>query len=384
MRVLLLGAAGSLLGPVVAAALARAGAQVVRGHGTGDPPLHSRHHAGYLAHPPLGDPAALQAFMLAFARENPETVLLPGNDAALLALQPVRHELDRLMPVAAPPPGVTAVALDKTRTMDLAAAVTDGLHPPPTITPENAEDAAARWNGPWPVVVKPRTGTGTEGIRLARDAAELRAAYALVAASYERPLVQMAVQFDIERKFHLFYLFDHTGRLRGWYGQRNLAEQRSMRLGASGRKIPGGVALYWQSWFDEPLLERGRRVMEAAGWRGLGFIEGAFDRRDGRPYMFEINPRIGGTQALSLKQGINFAHDACLVAQSRIPPERLRFATGVRAKRDPFTLLRTRDPRLMLRALDPTCTSSLPRLDDPRPLLQALWRNLPFRRAPAG
>ncbi|MDX6752027.1 hypothetical protein SH611_19645 [Geminicoccaceae bacterium 1502E] len=384
MRVLLLGAAGSLLGPVVAAALTSAGARVVRGHGAGDPPLRSRHYAEYLAHPPLAEAAALQDFILGVARENRETVLLPGNDAALLALQPIRHELDRLMPVAAPPPEVIAIALDKTRTMALAASVEDGLLPPPTITPEDAEDAVASWSGLWPVVVKPRTGTGTEGIRLARDAAELREAYALVAASYERPLVQMAVPFDIERKFHLFYLFDHEGRLRSWYGQRNLVEQRSMRLGASGRKIPGGVALHWESWFDEPLLERGRRVMEAAGWRGMGFIEGAFDRRDGQPYIFEINPRIGGTQALSLKQGVNFAHDACLVALGRTPPERLDFASGVRAKRDPFTLLKTREPGLMLRVLDPFSTSSIPRLDDPLPLLQALWRNLPFRRAAAG
>ncbi len=378
MRVLMIGAAETLLAPVVARALRREGATVIRGHGADERPLRSRHYAGFLRHPPLDSGSAFTDFMLAHAAADGDTVLLPGSDAALLALQPIRPGLDALMPVAAPPVEATAVALDKARTLAVAGTVEGGLLPPPTVVPESAE-AAAAWPGPYPVVVKPRTGTGTEGIRLARDADELRAAYALVAGRYDRPLVQMAVQFQIERKFHLYYLFDAEGRLRSWYGQRHLAERRSMTLGASERRIPGGVALLWSSWLDEELLERGRRVMAALGWRGLGFIEGAYDERDGQPYIFEINARTGGTQALSLGQGVNLVHDACLVALGRTPPERLHFADGVRAKRDPFSLLGSRDPAVMLRALDPRWQGSIPRLDDPLPVLQTAWRMLARR-----
>jgi carbamoyl-phosphate synthase large subunit len=379
IHVLMLGAPGSLLGAVVAAALTREGSVVCRGYSPSEPPLRSRHYARYLPHPSLDDRMALPDFILGYARSHGDTVLLPASDAALIAIQPIRAELDRLMPVAAPPPEATATALDKTRTLDVAAGLQDSLHAPPTIVPNSADDAVARWPGPWPVIIKPRTGTGSEGIRLARDPQELHATYQLVAAGYERPLVQMAVQFDIRRKFHLFYLFDHEGRLRSWYGQRNIAEQHSIRLGSSGEKIAGGVALLWESLFDEDLLERGRRLMTAIGWRGLGFIEGAYDRRDGKPYLFEINPRFGGTQALSLSQGVNFVHDACLVALGRTPPERLHYQEGVRAKRDPFTLLQTRDPKLMLRAFDPRWVSSIPSLGDPRPVADFLWRSLARR-----
>ena len=163
------------------------------------------------------------------------------------------------------------------------------------------------------------------------------------------------------------------------WAEPNIAEQRSVRLGPSGEKTAGGVALLWESLFDEDLLERGRRLMTAIGWRGLGFIEGAYDQRDGKPYLFEINPRFGGTQALSLSQGVNLVHDACLVALGRTPPERLHHKSGVRAKRDPFTLLQTRDPTLMLRAFDPRWVSSIPRLSDPRPVADFIWRNLERR-----
>jgi hypothetical protein len=209
IHVLMLGAPGSLLGAVVAAALTREGSVVCRGYSPSEPPLRSRHYARYLPHPSLDDRMALPDFILGYARSHGDTVLLPASDAALIAIQPIRAELDRLMPVAAPPREATATALDKTRTLDVAAGLQDSLHAPPTIVPNSADDAVARWPGPWPVIIKPRTGTGSEGIRLARDPQELHATYQLVAAGYERPLVQMAVQFDIRRKFHLFYLFDH-------------------------------------------------------------------------------------------------------------------------------------------------------------------------------
>jgi predicted ATP-grasp superfamily ATP-dependent carboligase len=375
----MLGASGNLLGPVVAAALTREGAAVCRGHSRSDPPLRSRHHAGYVQHPPLDDGTAFADFILGYARSHGDTVLLPTDDASLIALQPIRDALDRLMPVAAPPPEATATALDKTRTLDVATGLHDSLQAPPTIVPTSADDAVARWPGPWPVIVKPRTGTGSEGIRLARDPQELHATYQLVAADYERPLVQMAVQFDIRRKFHLYYLFDHAGSVRSWYGQRVLAERRSIRVGPSGERIAGGITLLWESLFDQDLLERGRRLMTAIGWRGLGFVEGAYDQRDGKPYLFEINARRDGTQALSLSQGVNLVHDACLVALGRMPPERLRYQEGVRAKRDTFTLLKTGDPTLMLRAFDPRWVSSMPSLSDPRPALDFVWQALERR-----
>lgn len=384
MRVLLVGGAGSLLGPVVAAALRRAGASVIRGHPDFDVPLHSRHYADYLPHPALSDASSFQEFLLDYAGANGDVVLLPFDDGALVALQPIRAELDQLMSVAAAPYEPTAIALDKSRTLEAAARLETGLCAPATIVPTSAEDAVARWTGPWPVIVKPRTGAGAEGIRLARNADELRASYALVASAYDRPLVQMAIQYEISRKFGLFYLFDGCGRLRSWYGQRLEAEQHAIGVGGTGTKIAGGIGLLWQSWFDRELLERGRHLLQSIGWRGLAFIEGAYDERDGKPYIFEINARLGGTQALSLKEGVNFVHDACLVAVGRTPPERLRFRTGVRAKRDPFALLKTGDPALMLRMLDPTRVSSIPGLADPRPVVESIWRRLAKRLRPRG
>lgn len=369
----MIGREAALFETVVAMALARDGATVVRGHGAGGRRLRSRHYHEPLEHPPLGS-EAFRRFMLDHARHNGDTVILPLTDAALVALQPIRPELDRLMPVAAAPPEATAIALDKFRTAEAAGRVGNSLYVPPAILAESADDAVARWTGPYPVIVKPRTGCGAEGIRLARDRKELRATYALVAEAYDRPLVQMAVQFRVDRKFQLNYMFDHVGTLRSWYGHRIIAQHSSIGLGVGRQKTAGGVALLWESMFDEDLLNRGSRLMQALGWRGLGVVEGAFDERDGRPYLFEINARIASTQSLSLHSDVNVALDACRVALGQPPTEHLRFQEGVRAKLDPFRLLESCQPRVIARIPDPRFVSGLSGLTDPRPPVEVAWR----------
>jgi len=372
MRVLLVGNESALFETVVAMALARDGATVVRGYAAGGQCLHSRHYHEYLEHPPLGCDA-FGRFILGHARRDGGTVILPLSDEALAALQAVRPELDGLAPVAAAPVEATEIALDKFRTAEAARRVENSLYVPEILLAESADDAVARWSGSFPVLVKPRAASGSRGIRLARDREELRAVYALVAATYDRPLVQKAVRFRIDRKFQLNYVFDRSGTLRSWYGHRIIAQNTSLGLGAGREKTAGGVALLWESMYDEDLLKRGSRLMQALGWRGVGVVEGAFDESDGRPYLFEINARICSTQNLSLCRDVNVALDACRVALGQAPTEKLRFQEGVRAKLDPFRLLRSRLPEVIVRIPDPRFVSGLTGPTDPRPIAEAAW-----------
>ena len=134
------------------------------------------------------------------------------------------------------------------------------------------------------------------------------------------------------------------------------------------------TALLWRSDSNANLLEKGRRLLASMGWRGLAGIEGAFGRRDGQPYLFEINPRLDATGTLALLRGPNLAYDACLVALQRVPPRRLDLVAGHRARKDLFIMLAARELRPALALLDPRFRPPVPIRLDPVPFVREVAR----------
>jgi carbamoylphosphate synthase large subunit len=384
MHVLLLDT-GAPSSPAVMRALKRAGARVTVGarRGTQCTAAASRFCDGVAFHPPLDRGAEVLAFFRDLVRTRAIDVVLPILDDDLMALAPYRRELEEVVPLALAPAACVANALDKSATVALACRSVEGLRVPITIAPAAAAEAVAPWAGRFPVIVKPRVGSGGRGMRMARDAAELEAVFALVDRDHPRPLVQERVEYGPGEKFVLLYLFDHRGELRSWYGQRVLLESKSLRVGTGSARARGGVALLWESHKDQALLQRGRLLLESLGWRGLAAIECARDRRDGHCYLFEINGRLDGTTSLSLRQGPNFAHDACLVALSRTPPLQLDFVAGRRARKSLFAMLEAMEPRAALAILDPRFPPPVPIRLDPAPVVREAARLL-RKRLPTG
>ena len=376
---------GAQFTPPIMSALKRRGARVTLGAAAGDrcPAVASSFHDGVVRHPPLDNSRSFTAFLREFVRSAGVDVVLPTVDEALIAMHPYRTELESIVPLAIPPSECVASALDKFETVARAREVLGGFLVPPTVAASTAAEASGKWAGRFPVVVKPRTGTGSEGIRLARDREELARVYELVSRRYPAPLIQERVDYLPGEKHVLLYLFDGRKELRSWYGQRVVLERKSLRVGVGQERARGGVSLLWESHGDENLLRRGRQLLEALGWRGVAAIECARDRRDGQYYLFEINARLDGTVTLPLRYGPNFAHDACLVAVGREPPLQLRFQAGRRARKGPFTMLDARELRSALGLLDPRVAPPLPILRDPLPLMCEAAR-LVGKRLPRG
>jgi predicted ATP-grasp superfamily ATP-dependent carboligase len=360
---------GQLTAPPVMRALKRGGARVTLAVEPTGPrsAARSRFVDAVVPRPSLADGPRFVEFVARMVREGAE-VLMPMGDHALLALQPLRRELEGIIAVAAPPAECVAVALDKGRTIERARGIGGGLTVPVSTLPETAEEAADTWPGRFPVIVKPRVGTDAAGVRSADDLVELRQAFACVTAGHGPALVQEAVDYRPGDKFVLLYLFDHRGELCSWYAQRVERERHSIRRGAGSASQCGGSALLWRSSHDPDPLRRGEALLRALGWRGLASIEGAYDRRDGRPYLFEINPRLDGTGPLALGRGTNLVHDACLVALRRTPARCLDHEAGRRARKNLFMMLEARDLRLALAVLDPRYAPPLPIRQDPVPV----------------
>ena len=136
----------------------------------------------------------------------------------------------------------------------------------------------------FPVFVKPDRGQGSQGIALARDAAELRAQLRLERDRIVQeflPGAEYTVDCFSDRDAGLLYA---RGRER--------------------RRIRSGIAMDCVSVDDPRLLEYAQRINSVLALYGAWFFQVREDR-NGVLKLLEVAPRIGGTSALSRAGGVN-------------------------------------------------------------------------------
>jgi carbamoyl-phosphate synthase large subunit len=158
-----------------------------------------------------------------------------------------------------------------------------GLPSPPTVLPGDDLDALD-----YPVMVKPRRGSGARSIHLAHDAAQARffIDYVQAAPSGPRPkglpgpepvMIQRAMGGD---ELSIDCLGDRDGRCVN-------AIPRTMLESRGGESIKGQVV------HDEELIELGRRAMQALRVRGPATIQ-VFRDPDVGLGITDVNTRFGG------------------------------------------------------------------------------------------
>jgi carbamoyl-phosphate synthase large subunit len=134
-----------------------------------------------------------------------------------------------------------------------------------------------------PVIVKPRVGSGSRGIRLVEDRDEL-----------ER----------IDRDGSLLVQENLPGPE---YSLDTLARSDGQVIAVVPRerlRVDSGIAITGRTVHDDALQEIGRRVAERIGLTSVANIQvkGAID---GEPALLEVNPRFPGTMPLTVASGIN-------------------------------------------------------------------------------
>ena len=134
-----------------------------------------------------------------------------------------------------------------------------------------------------PVIVKPRVGSGSRGIRLVEGRGELerldRDGTLLVQENLPGP------------EFSLDVLARSDGRV--------IAVVPRARL-----KVDSGIAVTGRTVHDDALQEIGRQVAERIGLTSVANVQvkGAVD---GEPALLEVNPRFPGTMPLTVASGVN-------------------------------------------------------------------------------
>lgn len=214
------------------------------------------------APPRIDDPGYVPALAEVCARYDVGAVI-PLTDLDIEVLAQAR--VDGHLPAMVPDPEIARATYDKYEAHLLLER--HGLPSPPTVLP--GEEPAS-----YPVMVKPRQGSGARSIHLAHDAEE--AAF-FVRYVKEPTMVQRAMDGP---EFSIDLLSDLDGRCLN-------AIPRTMLESRGGESIKGTVIA------DDELIELGRRVVETLGVRGPCTVQAFRDKEIGLG-ITDVNTRFGG------------------------------------------------------------------------------------------
>jgi carbamoyl-phosphate synthase large subunit len=236
-------------------------------------------------------------------------VVISTVDVELPPLAARRDDLGGAV-LAAPSEATLAVTLDK---WELAQRCAPLLRTPVTRL-LNADGIALRWI--YPVIVKPRRGAGSRGVRLVPDRAALTAM-----EPDEALIIQEHLPGD---EFSVDVLADADGNV--------VAAVPRTRT-----RVDSGVSIAGQTVHDRALEETAAAVARAIGLRGVANVQLRLDS-DGIPALLEVNPRFPGALPLTIAAGVDMPSLVLDLALGKAVPKKLDFAdlANVRYLEDVF------------------------------------------------
>lgn len=262
--------------------------------------------------PPTADRAGYTAALGAVLEREAPDLVLAGRDEdvpVLAALAAAPGAFPRTA-FPLPPPGLAPVFADKAATCDFA--VRHGLPFAPTATGIEGARELASGHG-FPLIAKPRSGAGSQGVLLLRDMAELERAAAGAGLIVQPFLAPQGIGGDWSAPLR-------PGAMPWFHGLTDLETTAELLITPEGRVedpcCDRGVTApplrcAVELIADEAVSAVGRawgEALAAAGHRGPVNIQGK-RLPDGRFVPYEIAARFGGTAVARALLGRNLVRD---------------------------------------------------------------------------
>lgn len=234
--------------------------------------------------------------LLALCERLSIDVLFPTVDVELV---PIARRLAEFtaagVTVASPSLATLENTLDKYRLAQVCAGLGD-------VVPRT-ELLGAAYDWDYPVIVKPRSGSGSRGVHLVEDEAALRAL-----GTDEQTIVQENLPGE---EYSVDVIADLAGTV--------LAAVPRSRL-----RVDSGVAVAGRTVKDAGLEGTATRVAQAIGLTTVANVQ-LRRRADGTPALLEVNPRFPGAMPLTIASGVDMPRLCLDMVLGRALPERLEF-----------------------------------------------------------
>jgi carbamoyl-phosphate synthase large subunit len=226
---------------------------------------------------PRGDDPDFSDALLAICRARGVDVVVPTVDSELIPLAERRAVFAAAgISLLVAPAKALRNCLDKWALMHLL----DGAVPMPRSAPLGRDFDASLFE--LPVLVKPRVGSGSRGIRLVHSWDELGAV---------RDGTLLVQEYLPGPEYSLDVLANSHGEIRAVVPRERL-------------RVDSGIAITSRTVHDEELESVGARAAEVAGITGVANVQVMRDDT-GTARLIEINPRFPGTMPLTVASGVN-------------------------------------------------------------------------------
>lgn len=150
---------------------------------------------------------------------------------------------------------------------------------------------------PYPVVIKPKTGAGAEGIIYSPGQGNLIDDYLKVHHRYPFPLIQEKIAGQ-GPGFGASFLMDENSNVMASFVHKRLREY----------PVTGGASTLRESVLQDEVRQMGEALLKNLGWFGVAMVEFKYDFKDQTYKLMEINPRFWGSLALAVAAGVNFPY----------------------------------------------------------------------------
>jgi carbamoyl-phosphate synthase large subunit len=268
-----------------------------------------------VALPKASDPRYLEALAHA-ANALGARFIVPGSDVELVRVAEGREALARLTPAIPLVNDRATIALCRDKGASAAAIARAGLRAPRTLDCASVAavlEGIARERLAYPVVLKPRHGGGgSADVYVAQDEEELRFHAARILRGGGAAIVQEYVG-DGDSEYTVGVLHHPDGSLAGSFAlRRDLGSLLSTRFRAPNRtgRAELGTHVVVSSGFSQGEVDdfalvraHAERVAEAMGSRGPLNVQGRLVGSE--LFVFEVNPRFSGTEAMRAMAGWN-------------------------------------------------------------------------------